>query len=212
MSGMKYLSSTLATLLIGGLLSAALTGTVLAGSNPYNLKPLQPGTNTQASAEPRNYVGASMGQTSSKGCDGLIECDDTATSWKLYSGVRLADGIMLEAGYVDLGETQGKDTHGTVTSKTKGYTVAGVVELPVMDQFSVLGKAGIFRRKNEYTNNAGTHSNDGNSTLLGVGASYKMGNNLGIRAEWERYAKATQMNGNENDIDQLSIGITFSSL
>lgn len=212
MSGIKHLSSTLATLLVGGLLSVSLNTTALAGSNPYNLKPLQPNTGTQVSAEPRNYIGASMGQTSSKACEGLIECDDSATSWKLYSGVRLADGIMLEAGYVDLGETQGKDANGAVTSETKGYTVAGVVELPVMDQFSVLGKAGIFRRKNEYTNTSGTHGNNGNSTLLGIGASYKMSGNLGIRAEWERYAKATQMNGNENDIDQLSIGITFSSL
>lgn len=208
---MKFFSSHFAaTLLIGGLLSLSMNHAVHAG-NPYNLKPMYPQKSKQQEA-PRNYVGVSMGQSSHEGCTGLIECDDKATSWKAYSGVRLADGIMLEAGYVDLGESQGKDANGSVTSKTKGYTVAGVVELPVMDQFSVLGKVGIFRRNNEYTNSTGTHSNDGNSTLLGIGAQYTMSGNLGLRAEWERYSKATQLNGAENDMDQLSVGITFSSL
>lgn len=209
---MKFFASHFAaTLLIGGLFSVSINHAAHAG-NPYNLKPMYPQKSKQQAEAPRNYVGVSMGQSSHEGCAGLIECDDNATSWKVYSGVRLADGIMLEAGYVDLGETQGKDANGAVSSETKGYTVAGVVELPVMDQFSLLGKVGIFRRNNEYRTSTGTQNNDGNSTLLGIGAQYNMSGNLGLRAEWERYSKATNMNGAENDMDQLSVGITFSSL
>lgn len=205
-------SRSAATLLLGGLLSASLMHTAHAETNPYNLKPLYPAHTTQTPDKPRNYVGISMGQSRSDGCDGLLACDDQATSWKIYSGVRITDGIMLEAGYVDLGETQGQDNQGTLSSETKGYTVAGVVELPVMDQLSVLGKAGIFRRKNTYSTSTGTGHNDGNSTLLGLGAHYKMSENLGLRAEWEHYANATRMNGTDSDINQLSIGISFSSL
>ena len=47
---------------------------------------------------------------------------------------------------------------------------------------------------------------------MGAGASYDLGNNIGVRAEWERYKDVGTPKIQKGDIDLLSVGVTFSSL
>ncbi|TXH70509.1 MAG: porin family protein [Thiothrix sp.] len=159
-----------------------------------------------------NYMGASLGTASSEFCTGLNHCGETNNTWKAYTGVRLNDKIFIEGSYVQFGEQQGIDANNNkASSSTKGYSTVGVVTYPLNNQIELFGKAGMWWWKNEHKKSTGTTATDGSDILLGAGANYNLGNNMGVRAEWERY-QISQDSATKQPLDLLSVGVTFSSL
>ncbi len=158
-----------------------------------------------------NYLGASLGTASSEFCTGLTNCGETNNTWKAYSGVRMTEKVFVEGGYVQFGDQQGLDGTTELTSSTKGYTTAGVVTYSVNDQIELFGKAGMWWWKNEQKKASGKVAAEGSDILFGAGANYNLGNNMGVRAEWERY-QMSQDNAVKQPLDLLSVGVTFSSL
>ncbi|MFZ1342861.1 outer membrane beta-barrel protein [Thiothrix eikelboomii] len=158
-----------------------------------------------------NYLGASLGTASSEFCTGLNNCGETSNTWKAYSGVRMSDKIFIEAAYVKFGEQQGLDGSTKISSNAKGYSTAGVVTYPLNAQIELFGKAGMWWWESEQKSTAGTQATDGSDILLGVGANYNLGDNMGVRAEWERYQRS-QGSAAKQALDLLSVGVTFSSL
>ena len=115
-------------------------------------------------------------------------CDDGA--WKLFGGYQFNDMFGLEGNYTSFGED------------VTGMALAGVAAMPVGEQLEVFGKAGVMKWTDESV--AGIDRSD-SDMLLGIGASYIMDNNWGIRGEYETV---------DGDIDasMYSIGATFSTL
>ena len=167
-------------------------------------------TSTTTTPSP-NYLGASLGMASSEFCTGLTNCGETSNTWKAYSGVRMAEKIFIEGGYVQFGDQQGSDGSNALSSSSKGYTTAGVVTYSVNDQIELFGKAGLWWWENEQKKSSGTVGTDGKDIFFGAGANYDIGNNMGVRAEWERY-QMTQDSSAKQPLDLLSVGVTFSSL
>ena len=148
-----------------------------------------------------NYAGASVGSA------------DDGSGWKVYSGVRLNDSIIIEGGYVSFGEASMTDNNGNrITSAISGYTTAGVATYQYSDQIELFGKAGMLWWDNEISGSSSQPSTDGSNTFVGIGANYDMGDNLGLKAEWERFKGIQRFQNSADTMDLLSVGVTFSSL
>ncbi|HPY39842.1 MAG TPA: outer membrane beta-barrel protein [Thiolinea sp.] len=165
------------------------------------------GTSTSAP----NYIGASLGTASSEFCTVLSGCGETKNTWKAYSGVKMTEKAFIEGGYVQFGDQKGYNGTTETTSATKGYSTAGVVTYAVNSQIEVFGKAGLWWWKNEQKQATSTKATSGSDLLLGAGANYSLGNNMGVRAEWERYQMSPDSSAKQ-PLDLLSVGVTFSSL
>lgn len=184
-----------------------------SADSPFSkIKPMSPIGGSQNAQAP-NYLGASIGSTTTDGfCSDLSACENSDKSWKVFAGVRMNENIVVEGGYVDFGTQSGTDASGNVSQQATAFTAAGVAGIPVSEQIEVFGKAGMARWTVEKTDSTGAAENTGTDVLVGVGANYNLGDNMGVRAEWERFKDVGSTAGQEGDIDLLSLGFTFSSL
>ncbi|MEN9500763.1 MAG: hypothetical protein RI964_48 [Pseudomonadota bacterium] len=193
-----------------------LTSAENTGRSAFSaIKPMKP-INAASSSKANNYLGASIGQSSSDDfCQDLQDCASHDKNWKLFAGMRMNDNLVLEGSYVNLGTLQGQDTAGnTISQDTTAFTIAGVAGIPINDQIEVFGKAGAARWNAKHHNTAGNSSkNTGTDALIGAGANYDLGDNMGVRAEWERFKDVGKnATATAGDVDLLSVGVTFSSL
>lgn len=200
------------------------------------------------------YVGGSFGvssyDNSSDQMDNLDVCknaklhnqkctsDDNDNAGHIYGGLQISEGLGVETGYVNLGDTASYHYSDpiAVKQKTTGITLSGIAKqrLSKASPISAYGKAGVVRWSSETSvtsDNTALHglkvSEDGYSPVLGAGLQYDMNNNLSLRAGWERYydvgegseiieynadGSAAKVNTLETDVDVISAGVNFSFL
>ena len=172
------------------------------------------------------------------GTDFATDFDDKDGAWKATLGWRLGPMLSVEVNYADLGG------HGTVTTFLGGdpllpaaiairreitaYGADVVLRAPIGDRFAIFGRAGAARARLaasavlfgnvEFTGGAGERerSTRVEETVgrFGVGVQWDFAPNLGLRAEWERYAdvgKAFRVGGTgttgEADTDMVCAGL-----
>lgn len=181
------------------------------------------------------YGGGSVGQaTTDCMMKDVNEC--SSNGFKLYGGYKVTDMLAVEGGYYSLGTMEetvkGSTTQGqytitdpTAEGKANGFGVAAVASVPMVDNFEVFGKAGAMFWKSEATVKATVTDTtsgqsavatdiaekDGTSLLLGVGASYKLNDNWGVRGEYEHF-KRQDLNDEDHNVGIVSVGATFSTL
>ncbi len=186
------------------------------------------------------YGGGSVGQaTTDCMMNDTESCN--STGFKLYGGYKITDMFAVEGGYYSLGTMEESlkgsytktDEDGntyTITDpsaegEATGFGISAVASLPVADNFELFGKAGAMMWKSEATVTAtitdtttgrtvkGTDiaEKDGTSLLLGVGASYKVSDNWGVRGEYEHF-KRQDLADEDHNVGIVSVGATFSTL
>ena len=197
-------------------------------------------TANEVQAEENWYVGVSAGTTnldysaadltsdlSSLGWTiNNPKVDDSNTTWKVYAGFQVNDWFAVEAGYVDLGEVITQfgatipptqidallsDTFSVHPYQGDGWMVAGAVRYAfVPDEFSVVGRAGLFAWESKTTVrviSGGTGSvagdDSGTDAMFGVGVEWQINEQWALTADWERY-KLNEW------LDVPSIGVRFS--
>ncbi|WP_020558759.1 porin family protein [Thiofilum flexile] len=156
------------------------------------------------------YAGASMGKVVTG--DVMDDCDKLewdCYSWKAYGGYKFNKNFGVEGGYYnfideDFDVDNGKTTT-TSNLKMTGYSVAATASMPLMDnKAEVFGKLGMFSMKAEVDGEA-IKNEDGDEketgALFGVGAGYKLTNNIGVRGEYEHLKGDGLLTG----------GVTFST-
>jgi OOP family OmpA-OmpF porin len=148
------------------------------------------------------YAGASIGQATLDACEGVSNCDDEDTSWKIFGGWELNRNIAVEAAWVDLGEISGSIGSSAVSAEADGWTLAGKATLPLNEQFGVFGKLGMIMWDVEGGGAASGLDDDGTDLVYGLGAQYMFTEQFGIVGEWEWYDV-------DNDVDMFSIGALF---
>ncbi|MFM2319195.1 MAG: hypothetical protein RLZZ215_1816 [Pseudomonadota bacterium] len=200
------------------------------------------------------YVGGSYGvssyDNSAEQMDNLDICKSAATHNQtctrddgdqvahIYGGVQISEGLGVELGHVNLGETANYQYSDPIKiqQQTTGITVSGVAKqrLSKSSPVSAYGKAGVVRWSTETqvkSDNPAIHglkiTEDGYSPILGAGLQYDMNNNVSLRAGWERYydvgekseileynadGTAAKVNTLETDVDVISAGVNFSFL
>lgn len=141
------------------------------------------------------YVGASLGQADS----GL----DDDTGWKILGGYVFKESLSVEGSYRDLGGTD--QTIGTTQLglDVSSIDVFGVYSHSLGEKFDIFGKAGLaFLELDASVTDplVGTISTSTSETefALGAGVSYKIGEKMDIRAEYETF-----------DVDMFSVGGVF---
>jgi OOP family OmpA-OmpF porin len=150
------------------------------------------------------YVGLGVGSSSHD-----VQGDDNDTGFKIFGGGLLNPNFGAELSYVDLGQFQevGNPLLGTLTSRIEAsaWALHGIGRLPLMNnQASVFGKVGVALAQVE-ANNTDDNSFD---LAYGIGASYDFQKNLGVRAEWERYA----LGNNDALLDESDFDLFSASL
>ncbi|HPQ95715.1 MAG: outer membrane beta-barrel protein [Thiothrix sp.] len=204
-----------ASLVLAGLM---ITGTAMAGAGGGMLH------NMGLPQESHLYAGGSFGIASHAEYD-----DGTTGVGKLYAGLRANYLVGVEAGYMNLGDTetaglddgpdgepgQGRNS-ARITSSTSGLYAAGIAYLPLVQNAELMGKLGALywdRDSGKQVERTGEYhqANDsGLSPLLGVGAQYQLGQNLHVRGEWEHVFGAGS-DDYESSVDLLSLGLTLST-
>lgn len=148
------------------------------------------------------YAGASIGQATIDACDGVTNCDDEDTSWKIFGGWEFNRNIALEAAWVDFGEVSGSIDGSKVSAEVDGWALAGKFMLPLNEQFGVFGKLGMIMWDVEGGGAASGFDDDGTDLMFGIGAQYMFTDQFGIVGEWEWYDI-------DNDVDLFSIGALY---
>jgi OOP family OmpA-OmpF porin len=147
------------------------------------------------------YVGGSLGSTRYKGPDiGGLSTDRSSTGGKLYGGYSFTPNIAAELGYADVGKAS--SAAGSV--KGHGLYADLVGTVPLGNNFSALGRVGVFNGKTSVT---GGTSDSSTNAKYGLGVQYDFNKQAGIRGEWERYRfKAAGANA---DADLYSVGLNY---
>ncbi|MBV2235899.1 MAG: outer membrane beta-barrel protein [Sterolibacterium sp.] len=151
--------------------------------------------------------------------------------YKLQLGYQLTENFALEGGYVNLGKLdynaaytynaglQKKTGEANRTVKVSGINVSLLASNPINEDISVFAKAGGIYAQVKTSHNSssnGAATGLGNGTLdktrwrgvMGVGANYRIDEDFGIRAEFERYNKLGDKNTvGTLDINMMSLGL-----
>ena len=118
--------------------------------------------------------------------------DTEATAYRLFGGFQIGDVLGLEAGYHSFGKfSETIDVGGFVSSteiRADGWTAGGILGLPLTDQLSLFGRAGIFVWDVDVEVDGFSVSVPGDENpYYGAGAKLDFTPNLSLIADWTRY-------------------------
>jgi OOP family OmpA-OmpF porin len=173
------------------------------------------------------YVVGSVGQSSfdvDKGrADGLLTAagytgvntsvDKNDTAYKAQVGYQFNQYFAVEGGYINFGKAQyrGTITGGIVKAdiEASGFNIDAVGILPINESFSLFGKLGVIDAKVELVGTSSVSATKWKPTY-GVGATYNVNKQLGIRVEYEQFSKLGDSNKTgESDVNVISAGVAY---
>lgn len=151
------------------------------------------------------YGGLGVGQSNYRDYP-AASANTRSEGWKVYGGYQFNDYVALEGGYVNLNDMTAVTGAVRTNIATEAWTLGAVLSYPVTNKLAVTGKFGYAymqgdtRTKNGAALTART-SQDDYEPNYGVGVSYKVFDNLNLRAEWERFDRSNM------DIDLVTAGL-----
>ena len=164
------------------------------------------------------------GALTTAGAAGLSSSDSgSGNQWRLQGGYRFNPNFALEAGYIDFGKAKytasytGGSAQGSL--KAGGVDVAALLALPVNDSLSVFGKAGVVAAKVDSSLAAGAPASlaSGDATthvvrpLIGVGAIYKLSENVDLRADYDHVSNLGKSDKTGTmDANVVSVGLAYN--
>jgi OOP family OmpA-OmpF porin len=155
-------------------------------------------------AQASPYVTGSLGTSTVDACDGVDDCDDGSTGFKILGGYKFNPNIAVEAGYFSFG----KASAGGETLKATGLGIGGAFHYDTGSDFVVFGRLGVadMKAKNEF----GSESFSDSSSQLygGIGLGYKLSATTTIDASYD-FSKI-EIVEDEFDVNMFSVGLTFS--
>lgn len=147
--------------------------------------------------------------------------DDRDLGYKLFGGYQLNRYFALEAGYFDLGMFDFEATTDPLGSfegdiDITGFNLDVVGLLPITTRFSAFGRGGVTREeaKVRFDRTGAVDVNDprrdksATNYKFGFGVEYAVTDNIGLRAEAERY-RIDDAVGNDGDVDLYSVGLVY---
>ena len=150
-------------------------------------------------------IGGSLGSSRYKGDDiGGLGTDRSDTGGKIYGGYQFTPNFSLEGGWVGLGKYSAS---GSELKLNNGVFLDAVGTFPVAQDFSLLGRVGVYNGKADRTVNGVNDSERGTDVKYGAGVQYDLSKNTAIRGEWERYrVKALDIKDNT---DLFPVGVNY---
>ena len=187
--------------------------------------------------EPGFYIGGNVGRSSST-IDNAgiasrtlgpgftvnsISGNSRDTSWKLSGGYQFTPNFALEGGYYDLGNygfTASTTPPGTLRGdfRFRGVNMDVVGSIPFTEKFSAFARLGVTygQTRDSFAGSGAVFVPAGSANpskreangKAGIGLSYAINENLGVRLEGERY-RVNDAVGNKARIDLVSLGLTW---
>jgi len=153
----------------------------------------------------RFWIGAAAGQSryEAHAATHLADSagvDEISVGYKVFAGYRLHRYIGAEASYVNLGKMEYAGSSGGVPVtdgrlEVKGATFSLLGFVPLLDELTLFGRAGLFLWQAEAsdTSPGGSFSSKttGRKGAYGLGAIYSATRVLGVRGEVEDYRYGT---------------------
>ncbi|MDB5998731.1 MAG: hypothetical protein JWP52_430 [Rhizobacter sp.] len=147
------------------------------------------------------YVGGSIGGARlTDSTVGGIGYDRSDTGGKVYGGYEINSNLAVELGYANLGKHDGPG--GGL--KADGVFLDAVGTYPLGNNFSVLGRVGVFSGK---LDSDSLGSDRSTNWKLGAGLQYAVNQNVAIRGEWERYRFDSF--GGQPKSDLYTVGVNY---
>lgn len=158
------------------------------------------------------------------GATGLSSQDTgNGTEWRLQGGYRFNPYLSVEMGYIDFGkakyEASYKGGSASGSLKAGGLDAVALFSLPIGDSFSVFGKGGVVFAdvKSSLSANgpASLASQSTSSTvarpLFGVGGSYKLTQNVDLRADFDHVGGlGNSGKTGKMDVNMFSLGAVYN--
>jgi len=141
-----------------------------------------------------------------------VSCVETDTTIRLAVGNQLNEYFGIEGSYGPTVEASAGDLSTTFIYKNTEFQFAAIVSLPISNNFSLLGKAGISLWNVEASLRSFgpplSESASGNSLLWGVGAKYDINETMAIRGQYESH-NIGNTNTGDGKLNTLSMGIVI---
>ena len=190
-----------------GVMIAGLVGAAVALTTPSAFAQAQGGTGW--------YLGGSLGQSEVEieGCGGGVSCDEKDTAWRILGGYQINRNFAVELAFHQFGDASASGPGGRIDFESNAFELVGLGALPIGSQFSVYGKAGLYRGETKVTGSTVLTGpldiKETNTDLTyGIGAQYDINRQLGVRAEWQRYTNmGDDATIGESDVDVMSVGL-----
>jgi len=178
------------------------------GKWPVCLAILAIGAVGTASADTGPYLGASIGSTTVDENFEGVRLDTDSMAYRFVGGFQMGDVLGLEIGYQDFGNLDELIITGQTSSLTRlaaaGWTLGGTLGLPLTDQVSLFGRAGVFYWDADITiDGIPVHVPQDDNPYYGAGARVNLSRNLSLVGDWSRYEL------DDVDTDVISLGLLY---
>lgn len=155
------------------------------------------------------YVGGALGQAYVDENIDNIQLDADSTTFRVFTGYAFNDYFALEASYLDFGTFKDTvDVSGVpvdVSADADGFSFAAVGSLPLSEQLSLRGKAGVFFWDGQSTVNGITENDPSDqNAFVGAGLGYALSERAKLFLDLEYY----DLDGAEPLL--ASVGFAFS--
>lgn len=158
------------------------------------------------------------------GATGLSSSDSgSGEQWRLQGGYRFNPYLAVEAGYIDFGKAKyqasyaGGSAQGTL--KAGGMDMAALIGLPLNDSILLFGKVGVVDAKVESNLTASAPANSASGSdsvysvrpLVGVGAIYKLTQNVDVRGDYDYVSGlGSSSKTGQMDSSMFSVGVAYN--
>ena len=140
-----------------------------------------------------------------------VDGDGWKPSLKVFGGVDINPMWAVEAGYTDLRKA---DFNYSIANVRRGGEVdgrrayvAGKATMPVNEQVSVYGKLGAGYQKTKFNGTGLSLSDSDTGVYAGIGAQYKLNQQVALTLEYERYGKQKDFGAKA---DAVTVGARYN--
>ncbi|MGI9237073.1 MAG: outer membrane beta-barrel protein [Woeseiaceae bacterium] len=161
-----------------------------------------------AQADTGAFIGASFGSAHLDEDFSGLNIDSDANAFRIVGGFQFGDYIGIEAGYQDFGDfSEVIDFNGFSTSTkvaAEGWTLGGTLGLPLNEQFSLYGRAGVFFWDADVEiDGFSIRVPEDENPYYGGGAKVDISPNLSLVGDWTRFEL------DDIDSDVISVGFEY---
>lgn len=144
------------------------------------------------------YAGANLGAPDWKDSVNGVQDNSHGVAGKLYGGYQITPNFGVEGGFTALGHIDDSISE----ARSHGVFLDAVGTLPIAQQWSVIGRAGI-----EHADVNTSYGDDTSSGVrLGAGIQYDISPTVAVRGEYERN-HLTNVFDDKLNVDQYTVGL-----
>jgi OOP family OmpA-OmpF porin len=171
------------------------------------------GSAAHAAEQSRFFVEAGVGVSSidTDVNEPGVSVDDNDVFFSIGAGYNFNKMFAIEAGYIDLGEVKVSvpEIAYTATISADGFYFGPRLTFEITPQFEAYGRVGVFAWDAEAKDSVGNSaSDDGTDVYFGIGAAYKISDQVSLGADWTRYAY--EDDGDDFDVDTFGAKLKFN--